>query len=62
MEIISKGKLPEERIWRGECTHCHTIAEAKERELQVTSDQREGEFGSARCPVCSHSMHFYPKK
>lgn len=61
MEIIKKGKLPEERIWNGECYNCRTVVKAKENELNVTHDLLNGLFGSHTCPLCKKTMYFYPK-
>jgi hypothetical protein len=60
MEIIKKGKLPEERLWQGECKNCNTIARAKEKELDLTHYQQDGLFGRANCPLCKQSIYFYP--
>ena len=60
MEIIKKGKLPEERLWQGECNNCHTIARAKEKELDLTHCPRDGSFGRANCPLCKQDIYFYP--
>lgn len=62
MKIITRGRLPETRIWRGTCSHCGTVAEAKEDELEVRSDQREGTWGFANCPFCGRAMTFYEKQ
>ena len=64
MKIIDKGKLPAERIWRGRCHNCKTLAEATEAELdKITYDQRsDGPFGEAPCPLCKQRMIFYPVK
>lgn len=61
MEIIRKGELPEEKVWRGECSYCKTVVEAKQKELEVTYDQRDGSYGSAKCPLCKKVMNFYLK-
>ncbi len=61
MEIIFKGKIPSERVWFGTCHFCGTKAKAKEGELTITSDQREGDFGQAKCPVCNRIIYFYRK-
>lgn len=62
MEIIKRGKAPEEKIWRGECTQCRSIIRAKRSELEIEHDFREGnDFGRSLCPVCNASMIFYEK-
>lgn len=60
VKIIKDGKLLENRKWEGTCTACGCIAEAQEKELKITSDQREGDFGETSCPTCKRRMIFYP--
>lgn len=71
MEIIKRGVPPPERLWRGTCSKCESVAEAFERELtKVTQDPRDGTKHSWEiCPVCSAGvpsmgnyggMLFYP--
>ena len=62
MRIIKQGRLPGDRIWHGTCHNCKTEAEAEERELQITHDQRDGPFGECKCPLCGARMIFYPKE
>lgn len=54
MKIIRRGTPKEERVWVGKCSHCKSIAEASESELQhITCDSREGNsFSWEVCPVC----------
>lgn len=66
MRVIKRGKPPE-RIWRGTCTDCKSVIEAKQNEPAVTRDYRvasdespNGDFGRDNCPVCGHGMVFYP--
>lgn len=47
MEIIHKGKLPEDTNWVGTCTRCKSRIRAKQRELEIHSCQREGSWGTA---------------
>ena len=63
MIIIKRGILPAEREWKGTCYTCKSVIEAKQSELnQIENDQRDGEWGKAKCPVCNSLMNFYPKK
>lgn len=62
MEVIRKGKPPSERVWEGTCTHCRSVMQAKESELKVTDDQRDGPFAKASCLVCSQEFYLYPKR
>lgn len=61
MEIIKRGKLPEELTYTGECYRCGTVAIAKGKELQLSYDVKEHQtYGVAKCPVCGWpSMTFY---
>lgn len=61
MKIIELGRLKSDRDWRGKCDYCKSVIEAKERELILHHDQREGEWGDANCIVCGNRMIFYPK-
>lgn len=64
MQIIREGQPPQERIWKGICQSCKTVAEAKQSELSVTHD-RDGAFAWHICPVCKtgpyRGLLFYPK-
>lgn len=61
MQIIKRGVPPEDRIWRGNCTRCGTIAEAEHRELSAKSDVRGDTWAEAKCPVCASTFNLYPK-
>lgn len=61
MQIIKRGIIPAERDWKGTCNYCKSIIEAKQAELKVENNQRDGSWGMAKCPVCGSSMNFYPK-
>jgi hypothetical protein len=53
MEIIYRGTPKKERTWLGYCRQCNSSAIAKENELiNITNDQRDGEFSWETCPVC----------
>jgi hypothetical protein len=64
MEIIRRGKPPEESVWFGTCTNCkpNTELKALQKELKITYDQRDGTFGEANCPVCRSRVCFYEKE
>lgn len=62
MEIIKHGSLPGERLWRGQCYVCGTIMLALQKELKITSDQRDGDFGEANCEICGVRTIFYETK
>jgi hypothetical protein len=52
MIITKKGTPPKDRDWKGRCSNCGTEAKAKESELKITFDQRDGDFALHPCPVC----------
>lgn len=53
MKMTKQGKLPEEIIWKGSCTHCNCEFEAQQSELtSITHDQRDGSFSGEKCPYC----------
>ncbi len=62
MNIISRGQKPDDKIWRGTCHSCKSVIEARQAELHIYNDQRNGSFGEAKCPVCEKNMNFYEKK
>ena len=61
MKIIKKGIPPKERLWIGTCTHCGSIFEAKQGEIEVSYDRGE-QYASAKCEICSNQFYLYPKK
>lgn len=56
-------------LWRGTCTSCRSVVEAREGELtHITHTQRDGSFSWEKCPVCNvgrdsgyGGVLFYPK-
>jgi hypothetical protein len=52
MKLIQKGNDPKDRIWRGTCGKCKSKFEATQRELDITHDQRDGDFAHADCSEC----------
>ena len=58
MELVHKGKLPDEKWWKGTCYHCKSVMRAQAKELQFHHDQREGTSAVARCMVCGRSVDF----
>jgi hypothetical protein len=52
MKIIEKGTPKHERIWRGMCRSCGSVAEAKASELKNIIKDRFGSFSWEKCPVC----------
>lgn len=52
MEIIVRGKLPEEDEYEATCYRCRTVFRFQRVEARYVSDQREGDYLSIACPVC----------
>lgn len=59
MNITKRGIDRRDYYWDGKCYSCGTEVEAKEQELHITDDQRDGMTGSAPCPLCGTTMSFY---
>ena len=53
MKIITKGQIPEERMYRVVCRNCHTVFEFQYKEAQEVFDQRDGNYLKIPCPLCS---------
>ncbi len=62
MEIIERGKLPEEREFYGTCSHCKTKFKCKKKEGDFFEDQRDGPFLRVICPFCKHQAFAYPAR
>ncbi|MGJ7500088.1 hypothetical protein ACSFBF_06985 [Variovorax sp. ZT5P49] len=56
MKIISRGKLPDLQPIQAECGYCHTVVEFTRQEARHVSDQRDGDYYSLACPVCSKEI------
>lgn len=57
MKIITRGQIPEDRVFRFECLRCRTVFEASRRECQYISDQRDGDALRYNCPVCTAACY-----
>jgi len=57
MEIIKKGKLPDDIAYKGECHYCGTIVRFKRSEGHVVYDQRDGNSVSVCCPLCHNNIY-----
>jgi len=62
MEIIKKGKLPEDKSYREECYNCKTIFKFKASEGKYFSNQRDGSGFEVICPLCKKSIYVYPRE
>lgn len=56
VKIIKRGLIPEERIHYVTCRHCRSELSFNEGEANRTSDQRDGDFFTIKCPVCGRSV------
>lgn len=57
MEIIKRGKHPDEQKYDGTCRNCKTEVRFKKSEAEYVSDQRDGDFLRVRCPLCSEYIN-----
>lgn len=55
MEIIKRGRLPEDITYTGNCGKCGSILKARQKELEIHNDQKDGPYGIAPCIVCSNT-------
>lgn len=62
MKILRRGIPPEQRIHIVSCRVCDSQIELAETEATQHEDQREGIHFSIGCPVCSHTIIFYPER
>jgi len=62
MEIIKKGKLPEDKSYRGECHNCKTIFKFNYNEGEYFSNQRDGAGFKVICPLCKEPLYVYPRE
>lgn len=58
VEIISRGRLPEEDLLRKTCQTCHTVFSFTIAEGTESYDQREGHTVTINCPVCFKMCYF----
>lgn len=54
IKIIEKKIAPADKVWRGSCRNCKSVAECLRSDLKnITFDQREnGEFAWEKCQAC----------
>jgi RNase P subunit RPR2 len=53
--IIHKGQIPD-RTLQGTCRNCRTVIEGQPEDCKHHSDQRDGDYHSAACPVCNRDI------
>jgi predicted Zn-ribbon and HTH transcriptional regulator len=49
-------------VWRATCDECGSVFEEEVKKLNVTSDQRDGDFVRSKCPDCKSEMFFSPPR
>ncbi len=57
IKILTRGKLPEEIVYKATCGNCKTHFEFNETDAKVTHDQRDGSFMTIRCPLCQKESY-----
>ena len=57
IQIIQRGVLPAAVRYKTECRHCNTIFSFLKSDARLTDDQRDGDFYTIKCPVCSKDCH-----
>lgn len=57
IEVIERGNLPEDQPYDATCNHCRSKLRFLRKDAKFTSDQRDGDFLTIACPVCSHPVH-----
>jgi RNase P subunit RPR2 len=55
--VLQVGQKPSERIYTAMCRSCDSQLRFKASEAKTTFDQRDGDFVSVECPVCSDRVH-----
>lgn len=53
IEIIRKGKIPEDKKFRYTCSRCQTIFEFKASEAKLEATCRNESFRVIKCPLCN---------
>lgn len=62
IEVINRGHLPENDQFEAKCNHCKSDLRFLRSDARFTSDQRDGDFVTVDCPVCSHAVHVASSK
>jgi RNase P subunit RPR2 len=56
MKIIKKGKIPKDIPYNVSCDDCSTIFEFHAKEAKYTTDTRDGDYLTIKCPVCKKKI------
>jgi len=57
VEIIKRGKLPEDKPRRVTCGNCKSVLSVKRSEWESTGDVREPNIVCVMCPVCNQKLY-----
>ena len=57
IQIIQRGVLPAAIRYKTKCRHCNTIFSFLKSDARLIDDQRDGNFYTLECPVCSKDCH-----
>lgn len=58
MKILHRGEDPKDKIYRPTCRNCRTQVEftRDDPEVRYNNDQRDGDYLSCACPVCTSTI------
>lgn len=56
VQIISKGQIPEERVYQSTCPRCKTVFRFQQFEANYNRCQTEGDFLTISCPLCDDKV------
>ena len=57
IEIIEIGQKPGDKQYEVQCRACRTKFTFSRSDAKYTSDQRDGDFVSIKCPLCETMCH-----
>ena len=59
MNILERGNDPNDpsKLFKARCSNCKSLIEFARGEAEVTYDQRDGDFMTVTCPVCSRPVY-----
>jgi RNase P subunit RPR2 len=56
VQVIKRGCKPSEKIVDATCKTCESVLRFTVGEAKVVADQRDGDYLSVTCPVCSSDV------
>jgi hypothetical protein len=57
MKVLRKGTKPADVTAKFDCRECGSRLQAKRSEGELTSDWRDGDFLTFKCPECKSSIN-----